>query len=208
MRKLMITASILSALYSGCGFAASFDCRRASLPDEKTICSNNTLNKQDEQMAAYFSEILSCTAMGSAGDLREEQERWLKKRHDCGTDEACLAQLYQKRIDGFRPLALKAKNHAAANDCPMAAEDHFLLGKISKFECGDNCYLTIIDADRKEHTGLCTASQCRKWNFDSKMPASFVGKSVQVEVGVGEQTDDSGNVMGKFPAFKDIMFLH
>ena len=87
------------------------------------------------------------------------------------------------------------------------AKDKIIEGIISEYECGDNCYLTIIDAGGKEHIGLCTASLCQKWNEKVEMPAKFKGKKVRITVGKGLQYDAGGNVMGEMDAFKKIDLL-
>lgn len=80
-------------------------------------------------------------------------------------------------------------------------------GRIRKFECGDNCYLTIVDQSGQEHTGLCTAPECATWNRDVAMPPRFKGKRVVVNTGQGVQLDGSGNVMGRMKAFKKLRFV-
>jgi hypothetical protein len=80
-------------------------------------------------------------------------------------------------------------------------------GTISKFECGDNCYLTITDAKQKEHTGLCLAPLCTAWTEQQKMPRTFKGKRVRVVIGKGKQYDDEGHVMGTMDAFTKIEIL-
>ncbi len=81
-----------------------------------------------------------------------------------------------------------------------------LEGKIRKFECGDNCYLTIVDSSNKEHGGLCTAPECGPWNKANSMPPRFKGQRVVVTLGRGVQLDSAGNVMGRMTAFKKIQF--
>lgn len=81
-------------------------------------------------------------------------------------------------------------------------------GTISRYECGDNCYLTITDKKGKEHTGLCTAHPlCTKWNREVMMPDSYKGKRVKVTIGKGTQFDGGGNVMGTMDAFTRIQLL-
>ncbi len=82
-----------------------------------------------------------------------------------------------------------------------------LTGRISSFECGDNCYLTIIEASGTEHTGLCTASACDPWNANTAMPAEYKNRKVKVGVGTGQQVDGSGAVVGEMDAFESITFL-
>src|SRR5215207_10109166 len=61
----------------------------------------------------------------------------------------------------------------------------FLLNPIRKYECGDNCYLTIVDARGKEHVGLCTAPLCRTWNEAAEMPDRFLSRKVRAMVTKG-----------------------
>lgn len=81
-------------------------------------------------------------------------------------------------------------------------------GTIRTYECGDNCYLTIRTKARKDIMGLCVAKACRPWNERTAIPKRLVGKAVRVTIGRGQQYDGSGNVMGDFPAFTKIEFVH
>lgn len=87
------------------------------------------------------------------------------------------------------------------------SKDRKITGTIRGFECGDNCYLTIVDRKKAEQVGLCSAPECESWNEQTVMPSRYKGKRVTVTVGQGQQVDDSGNVMGEMMAFKKIKFL-
>jgi hypothetical protein len=98
--------------------------------------------------------------------------------------------------------------------CPdaLAAGKRTIVGTIRNHECGDNCYLTIVDAHRKEHVGLCTAPLCRAWNVqgsgqDSEMPKRFAGRKVRITVTKGIQVDGEGDPIGRFDAFSKIELL-
>lgn len=80
-------------------------------------------------------------------------------------------------------------------------------GTISGYLCGDNCYLTITDKRGKEHTGLCSAPVCRKWNAVAIMPDSYKGKRVKVTIGKGTLLTYDGHVVGTSDAFTSIQFL-
>ena len=90
--------------------------------------------------------------------------------------------------------------------CASAAEK-VVEGRIQKFECGDNCYLTIVDSAKRAQTGLCVARACAPWNETTEMPRKLIGAKVRAATGVGVQRDDSGNVMGKMMSFTKIEFL-
>lgn len=91
---------------------------------------------------------------------------------------------------------------------PTKAQAKVIEGTISRYECGDNCYLIITDKKGKEHTGLCAASPlCTRWNQETVMPDSYLGKRVRVTVGKGKQVDGAGDVMGTMDAFTKIQVL-
>lgn len=80
-------------------------------------------------------------------------------------------------------------------------------GRISHFDCGDNCYLTITDEQGKEYTGLCLAAICNEWNGAAAMPDRFKAEKVRVVIGKGTQYDGEGKVMGTHDAFTTIQLL-
>lgn len=90
---------------------------------------------------------------------------------------------------------------------PSFSNDRRITGTIRGFECGDNCYLTIVDGKKAEQVGLCAAPECESWNELTVMPSRYKGKRVTVTVGQGQQVDDSGNVMGEMMSFTKIRFL-
>lgn len=81
-------------------------------------------------------------------------------------------------------------------------------GTIIQYECGDNCYLTIIDSAQKEHVGLCAAPICQPWNKLAEMPTQFIGRRVKATIRQGTQFDGGGIAMGKFDAFNEIELLN
>lgn len=95
LAALVIAALALPALPAG---AASFDCSKASHPDEVAICSNLSLNDQDVEMATLYQTLLPLLAMGSSGATRDAQKAWLARRQACGANVACLSAAYADRI--------------------------------------------------------------------------------------------------------------
>lgn len=87
------------------------------------------------------------------------------------------------------------------------AKERVIEGWITGYECGDNCYLTIIDSNKKEYTALCAAPLCQRWNEETQMPARFKRQKVKVTIGRGVQYDGGGHLMGQMDAFKKIEFL-
>jgi len=83
----------------------------------------------------------------------------------------------------------------------QAAPAKTLSGVITKFECGDNCYLTIRTKTGEE-TGLCEAKQCIPWFENQAMPKKFIGRRVTVTTGIGKQFDGNYDVVGHMTSFK------
>ena len=79
---------------------------------------------------------------------------------------------------------------------------------VTGFECGDNCYLRFTrPGSEAEETALCHAPACVPWAEEQELPPEFVGRSAQVLLGVGEQVNGDGEVMGTdFAAVLDLRF--
>jgi hypothetical protein len=90
---------------------------------------------------------------------------------------------------------------------PAAAKDKTIEGRIKSFDCGDNCYLAIVDSKGKTIDGLCEAKACEPWNEVTEIPKALIGKKVRVTTGTGVQRDASGVVRGRMTAFKKIEFV-
>jgi hypothetical protein len=88
------------------------------------------------------------------------------------------------------------------------AKDQLIEGSIHRYECGDNCYLTIKDASNREHVGLCAAPECRSWNESGEMPKNYIGEKVIVKTGKGVQVNGNGDKVQPFMSFTRITFLH
>jgi uncharacterized protein len=98
--KLMVAAAII--FNANLSNSASFDCAKASSFNEKTVCSNPSLSKQDEQMAGLYKELVKIF-----GDtLKIQQRQWNKEVRAC-KDEKCIANLYRNRIDEFTQVINK-----------------------------------------------------------------------------------------------------
>lgn len=126
-------------------------------------------------------------------------------------DEVCVTDVVKPGSDANQQ-ARDLADIATSKQCKSSGEATEpapppVEGTIVGYECGDNCYLTIKDAQGEEHTGLCTAPLCDSWNEATTMPDSFKGKRVKVVVGIGEQFDAGGNKMGTMDSFDSIELL-
>jgi uncharacterized protein len=96
---------ILAALFIAApANAASFDCTKASFPDERAVCTSRVLNDRDVQMALLYRLDLHLVPMGMGGILRDEQSAWLKQRRSLGADRARLLRHYDQRIARLQAL--------------------------------------------------------------------------------------------------------
>ena len=95
-----LSLAVIAAVILGCSsaHAASFDCSKASNPDEITICDSRELSQLDVKMATLYDTIVKLVGMGVRGDMQDQQRAWLRTRADCGHDRACIRKLYESRI--------------------------------------------------------------------------------------------------------------
>src|ERR1700758_877392 len=101
-RHLRWTLLAMVTLSSASAFAASFDCGRARLPDEKAVCASRQLSEMDVEMSVRYQMLTGLVAMGTRGDMQDEQQTWLKSRKACGGNQSCLVTAYRQRIDVLR----------------------------------------------------------------------------------------------------------
>jgi len=83
-------------------FAASFDCGRAHQADAKAVCASRQLGEMDVEMSVRFEMLSGLVAMGTRGDMQDEQQAWLKSRKACGANQSCLVTAYRQRIDALK----------------------------------------------------------------------------------------------------------
>jgi uncharacterized protein len=98
MRRMSFVVAAAVALGCSSAHAASFDCSKASNPDEVTICDSRELSQLDVKMATLYDTVIKLVGMGVRGDMQDQQRAWLRTRVDCGHDRACIRKLYESRI--------------------------------------------------------------------------------------------------------------
>jgi uncharacterized protein len=100
MRSTVPLVLLAALAFSTPASTASFDCAKASHPDEHAICSNQSLSNMDTEMATLFRVRMQIPMLlGSRGDAQDEQDTWLATRSACGSDVACLSAAYKTRIE-------------------------------------------------------------------------------------------------------------
>lgn len=98
MKVHQYTGVFLLAFAPVLGQAASFDCAKASHPDEVAICANPSLDDKDVEMSTKYRYLLGLVAMGEGGNIRDQQREWLAQRRQCGSDVKCLKAVYDDRL--------------------------------------------------------------------------------------------------------------
>ena len=74
----------------------SFDCAKASTPQERLICSTPALAQADLRLAQIYKAALSTAPDKDA--LRKEQNQWRTTERDVCPDVACILRAYDRRI--------------------------------------------------------------------------------------------------------------
>jgi uncharacterized protein len=93
--------------------AASFDCAKATRPQEKLVCSDPALSKLDEQMADDYRTALSLLSKPARSTLLTGQKAWLRYwPRDCSSKRgaivfdakaaACARGRYELRIEALK----------------------------------------------------------------------------------------------------------
>lgn len=100
--SLLLVASLL--LFVPQAFSLPINCAKAATPTEKTICSDPTLIQADARMDTLYNISLHFVAMGTRGDLQEQQPLWISQREACGTCKPCIRVAYKKRTAVFEAI--------------------------------------------------------------------------------------------------------
>lgn len=101
-RRLRLTLLAALSVSSISTWAASFDCNRARLPDEKAVCASRQLSELDVEMAVRYQTLTGLVAMGTRGNMQDEQQAWLDVRKKCGARLSCLVDAYRHRIQTLK----------------------------------------------------------------------------------------------------------
>lgn len=174
------------------------------------------LNPSDERVATGTLEI----ARFGDGSASRYADALAESEHFCDDDltivvDQATAIIEGRKVDllaqkvlvpeAFKPFRILMSPESKTGNTPSAS---VIEGRIESYICGDNCYLTVVDAQGDTHSGLCASETlCKDWNEVGDMPASFKGKAVKVSVGLGKQFDGEGNVVDTIEAFERIELI-
>ncbi|ARQ00061.1 lysozyme inhibitor LprI family protein [Pseudorhodoplanes sinuspersici] len=103
MRLKLAALALVAMAIATQADAASFDCSKARMPDEKAVCGHPGLSELDTQMAAlWYSYKRFPFLMGANGVRWDDAHRFLADRRQCGANVACLRRVYQARISALK----------------------------------------------------------------------------------------------------------
>lgn len=112
---IVLAAGAISFAGSGVRADPSFDCSRASAPDEVAICSDPQLAKLDSLIAGGYRDFV-----GTFQPKQEVGRQLLQDRQSCGGDKVCIAAVQSAALDTF------------SVDVPDAAEAFISAGMAEK----------------------------------------------------------------------------
>jgi len=137
---------VLLALAARVGYAASFDCEKASNKAEILVCGVPELSSLDVRLSQLYSKARK--SQSTTSTLRDDQRAWLKQRNLC-VDLVCLTSSYQQRIAEL--VALPALQRGAA---PKLKKEIVGGGVGVKDELPFRCR-AVVCAPRPTGRGVC-----------------------------------------------------
>lgn len=82
----------------------SFDCTKASKPDEILICGDHELSLIDGAIAGYYKEAknLFQSSPDKLAELLQTQRQFLSVRAQCGNDKTCIEKVTARRMNALQ----------------------------------------------------------------------------------------------------------
>ena len=199
--------------------AASFNCKKASTPEEKLICSDAELSKLDEEMAAAYKTALALHPLPSF--VRAQQKEWLEynKLKFCGPKKedkkACLQKKYTDRLAHLSATKMMT---VYSNDKTFSYEDGDLAVEVWDADKAINIkvwggFVIHMEATRMSGENTYTGCEFRGILDDSKKVATSSdpeGKGVKLNLritGTTLQFDDkaSGSICTGFGRIPELV---
>jgi uncharacterized protein len=108
-----ILTIILVSISIKANAAPSYDCTRASTPDEIAICANPRLANLDVQVAEAFAQLRE--KIGSEA-IRNLARSLLDMRRSCGADTTCIENAQRYAISSYRDALSGLRQQTGANN--------------------------------------------------------------------------------------------
>jgi WD40 repeat protein/uncharacterized protein YecT (DUF1311 family) len=119
-KHILLLSCLVLLLFSSICHAtnqAGFDCKKASTPTEKFICSDSDLSLNDAVLAENYNNGMKFLSPEEKSKLKSEQKAWLAKRDKAcrqspdanKIDKSCLNEMYEERIKELAEKTLGLK---------------------------------------------------------------------------------------------------
>jgi len=106
---LLVSALVLSGPAAA---TSSFDCARATTPDEYAICDTQSLALLDDQVAAGYAQVVSDRGRPF---IRAYGADLLHSRRSCGSDVICIEMVQRYSIEAYAALTSKGNGLPGAS---------------------------------------------------------------------------------------------
>jgi hypothetical protein len=83
----------------------AFNCRYARTRTERLVCSSPALAASDRAMSAVYYGTIAAADPETKDRIRASRNAFLRRREQCGGDEACVERAYSQRISEIRSMA-------------------------------------------------------------------------------------------------------
>ncbi|ROU08735.1 lysozyme inhibitor LprI family protein [Lysobacter enzymogenes] len=87
--------------------AAGIDCAKAANRNEQAICADPLLRQRDGELDAAYAAARK--ASDYRGELKKDQQAWLRERDRCDGQVRCLRMAYVGRLTELKPAAVSGK---------------------------------------------------------------------------------------------------
>ncbi|MCC0075340.1 MAG: hypothetical protein H6898_01980 [Rhodobacter sp.] len=105
MRQILIVLCLLLTGVVSAQATPSFDCARATTPDELAICAHRNLALLDDSVAAAYAEI---RAFRGPGFIANYGRVLLDERRACGADLRCIEAAQRYAIEAYKALGARS----------------------------------------------------------------------------------------------------
>jgi uncharacterized protein len=110
-RKLasLLVWGALSTVPATAAEYAPLDCSKANSNAERAICSDYGLGQNEARVATLFELTASLVAMGQRAQVEDDQRTFLKERDACGSNVACIRDVYAARSKQLEAIMTRIK---------------------------------------------------------------------------------------------------
>jgi len=125
IKKSILLLAIFA--WSSFGHAAGFDCSKASIPVEKSICSDSRLSELDDLLIKAYKKAMANATASEMDVLKSQQRAWLANVRNKCQDSVCLVQVYNERLTSL--------NSATASDTSTEGLKDVVMGRCHMLVC-------------------------------------------------------------------------